>query len=244
MTEQNFNPVIEAVVSIRHLASSTVNNWNTMNNISAGLKNDIEKASILIEHFSSEESKLQWTLEMNAFNNNIDSLKAIMKSAIEKIKNKNANNISQSWNTYPKYAAGIEQNYINFKNIGEAILPENKKLEWYNLWLKIHEDHLKIKSEAEACSLQLKMIETYNPEEIDDITETILKHIPLQYSKEEAQQYSEEYIKAYEAIKEETSQKKNLWDKFLDILAGGTQQTPAQRVMMQRWVNGEKGEAH
>ncbi len=88
------------------------------------------------------------------------------------------------------------------------------------------------------------MIEEYKPNQVDDMTDAILKYIPLNYSITEADKYEKEYLQAYQELKKEVSQKKYLWDKFLDILAGGTQQTPAQRVMMQRWVNGEKGDIH
>lgn len=32
----------------------------------------------------------------------------------------------------------------------------------------------------------------------------------------------------------------NLWDTFLDILAGGVHQSPSEHVMMERWIEGEK----
>jgi hypothetical protein len=86
------------------------------------------------------------------------------------------------------------------------------------------------------------MIEEFAPGEVDELTDTILKNMPMRYSMEEAVQYEKEYMQAYEELKRQAKEKKNLWDRFLDILAGGTQQTPAEMVMMQRWVNGEKGD--
>jgi hypothetical protein len=45
-------------------------------------------------------------------------------------------------------------------------------------------------------------------------------------------------------FQEEANKKDNLWDRFLNLLAGNLpfKQTPQERVMMMRWVNGEKGE--
>jgi hypothetical protein len=45
-------------------------------------------------------------------------------------------------------------------------------------------------------------------------------------------------------MEEEANKKDNLWDRFLNLLAGNIpfKQTPQERVMMMRWVNGEKGE--
>jgi hypothetical protein len=44
-------------------------------------------------------------------------------------------------------------------------------------------------------------------------------------------------------IKEDASKKANLWDRVLNIIAGAIpfEESPAERVMMQRWINGEKG---
>lgn len=45
-------------------------------------------------------------------------------------------------------------------------------------------------------------------------------------------------------MEEEANKKDNLWDRFLNVLAGGMpfKQSPAERVMMRRWLEGEKGE--
>ena len=45
-----------------------------------------------------------------------------------------------------------------------------------------------------------------------------------------------------ENFKKEFKEEKNLWDRFLDILAGGTHQPPSERVMLERWIEGEKGD--
>jgi hypothetical protein len=168
----------------------------------------------------------------------------IMSAAIAKIKEKKANNISEDWEYYHQYEKEITSSLKKLKALGKNILPENTYVTWDSLWLEINDHHIRIQNEAAACSIQLKMIEEYTLKEIDELSDTILKHIPIKYSKEEANLYTNEYMEAYDAIKKEAAQKKNVWDRFLDILAGGTSQTPAQKVMMQRWVEGEKGELH
>ena len=165
-----------------------------------------------------------------------------MASAIDKIKKKDASNVSENWEKHPAYSDKIEEIFNKLDNLGKKALPENKMADWNSLWRNINAAHQTIKNEANAVGTQLRLIETNSPDEVDKLTETILKHIPMKYSSQEAHEYTDEYMKAYEDIKKEASKKKNLWDKFLDILAGGAEQTPAQRVMMQRWVNGEKGE--
>lgn len=72
------------------------------------------------------------------------------------------------------------------------------------------------------------------------ISQIIIDHIPLDFTYDEALEYQKEYYKALENFKKEFKEEKNLWDKFLDILAGGAHQSTSERVMMERWLDGEK----
>ncbi|WP_299365799.1 hypothetical protein [Winogradskyella sp.] len=244
MEEQNFNPVIEAVVSIRHLAISASDNWTAMNKAGSIIQSNLKEAASLVKKYANLSTKDQWLSEFNKYMDNLGHLKVILNSAIDKIKSKNSVGISEGWEKHLQFSKNIASNLSDLETIGKSSLPENELEHWKSIWSEIYNSHDRIQNEASACGIQLKMIESYSPDEVDELTDTILKNIPPKYSKEEAHQYSDEYMKAYEAIKKEATQKKNLWDRFLDILAGGTQQTPAQRVMMQRWVDGEKGELH
>jgi hypothetical protein len=88
------------------------------------------------------------------------------------------------------------------------------------------------------------MIADLSSEEADELTRTIIQHIPRSFSLAEADRYEQDYLAAMDQIKEDAAKKSNLWDRFLNILAGLVpfEESPAERVMMQRWLNGEKGE--
>lgn len=242
MENKNFNPAIEAVTSIRHLAFGISNKWSVMKTTGKKLEKELTQLSTLVNQFGNVDTNQQWESEKNKYQYNLNELKRILSFSIDKIQQKTADGLTDTWNSYIEFSDGITQNLAIMKSIGKAVLPENEVELWEERWSSIENAHQQIKNEAAACSLQLQLIENSQPGEIDELTDTILKHIPLKYSVEEAEEYHQEYMEAYEAIKKEASQKKSLWDRFLDVLAGGAQQTPAQRVMMQRWVNGEKGD--
>jgi hypothetical protein len=86
------------------------------------------------------------------------------------------------------------------------------------------------------------MIARYSPDELNKITKIIVDQIPLEFTYEEAVTYQKDYYKSLIDFKQEFKEDKNLWDKFLDILAGGTHQPPSERVMLERWIEGKKGE--
>lgn len=240
--DNNNNAVIKPVVSIRHLALGLSTNWANMKSIGSTFEKEMNTVTSIVKQFTDAEIKNQWESEKNKYQYNLSKLKRILSNTINKIKDKNSENLFSDWNSYQGFSNDMTLTLSNMQTIGEHITSEDIKHKWMQHWSFLNEAHKQLKSESEACYLQLKMIEEYSPEEVSSLTDTILKHIPVKYSIEEAEKYSKEYMEAYKAIKKEASQKKNIWDKFIDILAGGIEQTPAQRVMMQRWVNGEKGE--
>lgn len=242
MEENNFNPTIKAVVSIRHLAVGISTQWSQMKSIGNTIDEKLAKTSSLVNQFGNNDTKQKWESELNSFKYNLNELKRILKNVTDKIRNKNADNLQYSWDEYKKFAKELENSLKKLQNLSKNIVPENESDKLTSYWNTIFLSHNKILAKAEACSIQLQLIEEYKPEEIDELSNTILKHIPIKYSLEEAKKYNQEYLNAFQELKKEASKKKNLWDRFLDLLAGGTQQTPAQRVMMQRWVEGEKGD--
>ncbi|WP_046757518.1 hypothetical protein [Kordia jejudonensis] len=244
MKEQDFNPVITAIVSIRKLAKALRGNWSDMIKNGNELEASLTHLDTLVVSFGNDQTKQDWNVEMTEYKTNLAALKTIMDTVQAQTKAKNSEGITASWSSYKQYVTVVERTFNKLASIGKRSLPEIEIENWQLHWSKINAIHTTITQEAEACLLQLNMIENYTPKEVDELSATILKYIPLHYSQSEAKQYTDEYMQAYTAIKREASQKKNLWDKFLDMLAGGIEQTPAERVMMQRWVDGEKGEAH
>ncbi|MCL6266564.1 hypothetical protein [Flagellimonas myxillae] len=244
MEQKEFNPIIEAVVSIRQYALSISENWTSMKSMGAVLKEDMDKATGMVNMYGSETTKQQWASEIIDFNATKSHLEEIMRFVISRIKEKSTEGLSARWNDYPGHVSKMEASYEKMKSLGQSSLPENKKDDWGELWNSLMQSHGFMGKEANAIGIQLGLMEKCTPDEIDELSDTILKHIPSGYSIEEAHKYTDEYMDAYEQLKTEAYKKKNLWDRFLDVLAGGTQQTPAQRVMMQRWVDGEKGDAH
>jgi hypothetical protein len=129
------------------------------------------------------------------------------------------------------------------EDLGFELLAENEQQHWKTNALNFQQSILPLfLSHALAYKVELQMIEKYTPEELSKVTQTILHNIPDNFTFEEAEKYEREYLKAMDDLEKEFHEEKNLWDTFLDILAGGTHQTPAERVMLNRWMEGEKGE--
>ena len=139
--------------------------------------------------------------------------------------------------------AALEESGKEMEDQGFELLAETEQKNWNTYVLDFQQSILPLFiSHAMAYKVELQLIEKYTPEELSKVTQTILNNIPDNYTFEEAEEYERAYLKAMGDLEKEMGQEKNLWDKFLDILAGGTHQTPAERVMLDKWVEGEKGE--
>jgi hypothetical protein len=116
--------------------------------------------------------------------------------------------------------------------------------EWSEIWSVIKSNLYIIQGVAESAFIKSLMIVNFSKAEVDVLTNEIVKHIPQSFNLIEADKYKKEYLQAVKEIALESNAKNNLWDRFLNILAGNIPftQTPEERVMMRRWLDGEKGD--
>lgn len=92
----------------------------------------------------------------------------------------------------------------------------------------------------ESYSQTLRIIgevyQKYSPKEIKLLSQIIAQNQDKEWNNEE---YEIEYLKAISQFKQEFHPE-NLWDKFLDVLAGGVHPSPEEKVMLSRWMDGEQ----
>ena len=171
------------------------------------------------------------------------SVKQVINSFREKITIRDRSDTSALWTAFDEQLDKLKKNYKSLELVGSEILPENEQINWETDTRKYENLFItSLVSYTQSCRVELQMIEKYTPEELNKINQLILEHIPKDFTLAEADEYEKDYLDALVDFKQEFQKEKNLWDTFLDILAGGTHQSPEEHVMMQRWVDGEKGD--
>lgn len=215
--------------------------WEILKSLDGEMREDINSVTKLFMKQISGDNGKKWLKEIRNIEKNLVALTSIMHQVMEQINKREPEGITEIWNKYKGYSTDLQERLSTLQQLGIEHLSTELQTTWEKDWKTIFDKFSIVLQLAEGSSLHLSMINELAPEELDELSVTIVEHMPKSYTLEEAMQYEKEYMEAYEAIKKEASQKKNLWDRFLDILAGGIQQTPAERVMMQRWINGEKG---
>jgi hypothetical protein len=179
---------------------------------------------------------------LNLITGTVLSMTKLLNAVKEKIAKNERSDSTELWNRFDKESASLRENFTNLEDLGMALLPEGALIAWQESIHKFRASLLtNIFSYAKACKIELSMIERYTSEEMNKITQIIVDKIPADFSAGEAAEYEQDYLVALKDFKKEFSQEKNLWDKFLDILAGGVHQSPDEHVMMERWIEGEKG---
>lgn len=241
METKLYNSKLRALVSVRNFNKALDNHYEQMKQIEENFDELNENALSIIEVHCSREDQDKWKNSQKDVSDSISSINKVLKLLQEKIVKKDRTNSLELWKQFSVHENKLKESYKFSERLGFEILPENEHKHWQKD-ICVFEDTILslIISHADACKLELEMIEKYTPKELNKITQVVLDHIPDEFTFEEADKYEEDYLIAVEDMKKEFKSEKNLWDKFLDILAGGTHQPPSERVMMKRWLDGEK----
>lgn len=238
MMENDFNPVIKAVQSLRKLSTDiTLTNKEIVESNDEIMRQIAEAGKLIVVSNDSIIINL-WVNEKAKLVENTIVLLGILKSIEDKFKNKDCTNLIEIWETHSHYKDVVLNILKELKKIGNIIFVSENLHKWEDIWKIVSVNINRILSISETYKLKLALMENLKPEEIDALTLDILKHIPWNYSDDEAYNYEKEYLKAYNELKESQSRQKSLWDKVLDVLAGGVEETPAHRVQMRRWMEG------
>jgi hypothetical protein len=238
---KSHNPGLRALLAIKNFNATLEKDYSELLQIENNLNELNQKGSSLIETSTSPEIAAQWNGVLEKVKVAITGINDTLTSAKEKIEQKTNEGYIELWKQLSLYILALKENSKKTADIGFQLLPEPVHSQWEKEFVNLEISMMELMvKHVESCRVLLQMIERYTPDELNSITKIIVEKIPLDFSYQEAVEYQNDYYKALVNFKNEFKEEKNLWDKFLDILAGGTHQLPSERVMMERWLNGEK----
>ena len=241
-TGKSHNPGLKALLSIKKFTATLEKDFTELLQIESEL-HELNKAGLLMfEATTSPEAVARWKAISLETNKAISGINATLTEAKKRLAQKEKTNFGDLWQQLAAHVTALKDNAKNATNTGLTLLPEAVHPQWGKEYVKPGTPLLEsLLAHVESCRVMLQLIERYTPEELNAITQIIVNHIPLNFTYDEAVEYQNDYYKALVDFKKEFQGEKNLWDKFLDILAGGTHQSPSERVMLERWIEGEKG---
>jgi len=239
---KSYNSGLRALLSMRDVSLAMEKHYAQINRIEKNMESLEEKALSEFEGHCSTES---FEKIKNASIEVKDSVSAVTQALYllkVKIVEKNRSDSTELWSRFDLQLERLKTAINALKGLCIAELTETVQMQWEGKIGKFETALLtSIVSYARSCRVEMQMLERYTSEEMDMIAQIVFSKIPKDFNLEEVEEYEKDYLSALKEFKKEFSEKKNLWDTFLDILAGGVHQSPSERVMLERWIEGEKG---
>lgn len=240
---RSYNPGLKALLSIKKNTVTLEKAYIDLLQIESELDRLNKKGLLIIEANASPEDTIRWKSILQEVNKAVTGINEVLASAIEKAKQKEKDVNLDPWQQLNLHITALKAYSKNSSSSGTAMLPEAFHPEWEMEY--VHPETTLLESlveKVESSRVLLQVIERYTPDELNSLTKIIVDHVPSDFTYEEAVEYQKDYYKALHNFKNEFKKEKNLWDKFLDILAGGTHQLPSEGAMMERWLDGEEAE--
>lgn len=234
MMEKDFNPVIKAVQNLRKLSTDITLTHKEIVEGNDGIIKKIDEAGELIVLFNDCIIINLWLNEKAKLLENIIVLLGILRSVEDKFINKDRSNLLEIRQAYNHYKDVVINILIEMQNVGNSIFTAENLQKWDSIWEIISKNLNRILSTSESYKLKLTLMENLEPDEIDALTLDILKYIPWSYPDSEDQNYERQYAEAYDELNQSLSEKKNVWNKVLSVLAGGMDETSAHRLSIKR----------
>ena len=239
----NHNPGLRALLSIKNFSITLMKDYEHLLEIEKELEKLNRTGLALIETSTEPGAAESWNLATEAIHKAVTRIREILNTAKENIEHKEANGSAELWQQLGLQIRQLKEEAKNAISTGYKLLPETQFIKWEHEFAHVEEPLVQsLVDHVDSCRVLLQMIEKYSPEELNKITKIIVDQIPPDFTYEETLVYQKDYYKALVNFKNEFKENKNLWDRFLDILAGGTHQSPSERVMFERWIEGEKGD--
>jgi len=238
---KNYSPGLRALLSMKKLTATLENDYSGFLKIENELYETHKIGLLIIETNTSPTLTVRWKEVLQEADRAVQDIHKILSSVKENHAKKEKESYAELWKEMATHLSILKDSSINAATSGWRFLPSEILPQWEREFVNLEAPLVEsLILHVDSCRVLLKMVESYTPDEMNAITRMIADHIPVDIPYEEAVHYQDDYNKALENFKNEFKKEKNLWDKFLDILAGGTHQSPSERVMMARWVEGEE----
>ena len=226
------NSGLRALLSMRDASLAMENHYSQIARIKKDMEALDQKALSAFEDHCSTESFVKMNNDLIEIQDAVTSVTKALNLIKEKIVEKNRSDSTELWSRFDQQLDRLKAAIKHLNGLGLEVLSESVHVQWESTISKFEHNLLtSIVSYARSCRVELQMLERYTSEELNTITQIILSKIPKDFNAEEAEEYEKDYMSALKDFKKEFSEKKNLWDTFLDILAGGVHQSPSEHVL-------------
>nr|HMU04522.1 hypothetical protein [Saprospiraceae bacterium] len=192
----NTNKNLETLIKIRHLADGLKNNWKQLITSQEQTKLMLDEAQSIISLYATDQGKQKFKLDFDKLMELKDAVSDKLKSFKNLIEMNSHENSGQLYEAFIKDTDTIHSIFARIRQYDYNCFVEMSSTEWSDMWLIIQSNLNSIKGLAQGAYIKIKMYESFNNQEIDELTKEIVKYIPTSFDLEDAIQYKREYLEA------------------------------------------------
>lgn len=239
ISHTSLDPQLKLLMSLRNFDNDLDIYCKRFLDATNELTSTYEMGASILEQYGDPAYKKEWEELLNEIHVHCNQLNQSLSFAKEQTKNRENFDFSTHWKSFESRLNDLKNASQKFENLGVKLLPENKKQGWENE-IGLYENKIEpiLNQNAKAAKLILQFMFKYSPEGLDRMVEIINDNVPENAENMDPKDYEASYLKAFREFQKEFKPQ-NLWDNFLEILAGGVHPSPSERVMLEKWVDGE-----
>lgn len=241
ITTSVYNPQLRTLSSIRDFGKGLENYKSKVEEATRNLIRTYENGINILEVEGNQDYKKEWEEYLNEVRVHSNHLNQYLMVAKDKSEQNSDFPFKGLWEEFEERLKSLKESAQKFENTGAKALPAERKEKWGNEFAIYEEEtEPEIKRNAKAVKLILQFMVRYSPDELAKISNIIAETTPEGADLKEEKDYEAAFLKYLKQFQKEFEAKDNLFDTIMEILAGGVHPSPSERVMLDKWIDGEE----
>ncbi len=228
------------LMSIRDFQKDFESSSNEMKKVVQDLISVYERGVAFLDAHGDSDMKKQWEELLNEIQVHVNQMNHQLERSSELMNKEEKIDFTDNWKEFETHKNYLKESSLKFEKTGLSSLPEDRKYEWEDNFVVYEKEfEPKIQSRVEFDKFIIDFVSKYDKDELVKITQIVEENSPKDIDWSNPAEYQDQYVKAISEFQREFKPQ-NLWDSFLELLAGGVHPSPSERVMLEKWTDGEQ----
>lgn len=232
---------MKILMSIRDFQKDFESNSVEIKNATQDLISIYERGVGFLNAHGDSDFQKEWDETLNEVRVHANQMNNQLQNTAEQMsERKEKTDFSNNWKEFETHKNYFFESASKFEKIGFKALPEDKQIEWEDNYV-VHDKEIlsRINNRSEFDKFILDFVSKYDKDELVKISEIVQENSSQDIDWSNPEEYRNQYIKAISEFQREFKPQ-NLWDSLLELLAGGVHPSPSERVMLEKWADGEQ----
>ncbi|NLN33582.1 MAG: hypothetical protein GX159_08310 [Flavobacteriaceae bacterium] len=242
LINQMFEGKVKLLLSVRNFEESFAKHSENLQNYLSELVRNYERASDYLKEYAHPDLlKRSEDLinEIHVYANQCNrQLIALTEALLE------TNQVNyEAWKDLEIHKSHLYESALHFENLGLNYFKEECLRHWETDFVILKSSFQEqIENELNTARFVLDFIGKYSREERQKVLGILKDTSADDVNWSDPKEQEAHFLKAIRQFQEEFEPKTNLWDSLMELLAGGVHPSPSERIMLEKWNDGEQKE--